>query len=127
MTKKYKSITRLLQITSLMLVMLPLLVYIVIAFANGEPHQKLTLGMTLILAIILFIINIVFKYHIRSTVWILLLGIYVCVDKITPLLIILAVTTIIDEFIIVPLIKKYKNLYKINSEIDKRIPEVKEG
>lgn len=36
------------------------------------------------------------------------------------MLVILAITTILDELVFTPLHKKYKNLYIINREIDKR-------
>ena len=120
MTKKYKTKHRLLSLLSLILTLCPILVFTVLAFINGEIHQKLTLGCTLIIAIILVALNVIMKYHIRSTLWIVVLGIYTCMDNIMPLLLTIAICTIVDEFIVHPLSKKYKNLYIINKEIDKR-------
>ena len=62
----------------------------------------------------------------RSTIWILLLGIYICLDNIMPVLLTIAIGTITDELILTPLHKKYKQLAIINSEIDKR-EDVKNG
>lgn len=120
MTKSYKIKHRSLALLSLILTLGPILVFTVLAFINGEIHQKLTLGCTLIIASILVALNVVMKYHIRSTLWIVVLGIYTCMDNILPLLLTIAICTIVDEFIIHPLSKKYKNLYIINKEIDKR-------
>lgn len=50
-----------------------------------------------------------------------MIGLYVAVDNIIPLLIMLAVTTIIDEFILTPLARHYKAKYTINKEIDNRM------
>lgn len=92
----------------------------VVGFIEGETVEKLTLGMTFIAAGILTVINVLFKYHIRSTIWILVLGIYFCLDSILPLICMIAVGTILDEFILTPLHKKYKNKAIINREIDRR-------
>lgn len=120
-TKKYKSLHLTYSIISLFLNVLPILVYTIIGFINGDVRSKVTLGLTLFIAICLVAINFLFKYSIRSTIWILLLGIYAALDKITTLLIIIAICTVVDEFIITPLAKKYKDKYKINKEIDARV------
>lgn len=115
--KKYKIYTY----TSIALNILPIVVYTIVGFIQGDVRQKITLGLTLFIAITLVTINFLFKYSIRSTIWILLLGVYAALDKITTLLIIIALCTIVDEFIISPLAKKYKEKYKINKEIDERL------
>lgn len=120
-TKKYKRYNKILSFFSILLNCIPILSYTIIAFANGSIKQVTALGLALTMAIMFTIINLVFKHHIRSTIWILLLGIYVCLKNITPLLILIAACTMIDEFAINPLRKKYKQLYTINKEIDKRV------
>ena len=120
-TKEYKTKYRMFAITSLILNVLPIVIYTIIGFINGDVKQKVTLGLTLFVAISLVLVNFLFKYSIRSTIWILMIGIYVALDNITTLLIIIAVCTIVDEFIITPLEKKYKDKYKINKEMDERL------
>lgn len=120
-TKKYARLSLLFFWLSIIVTIVPVIVYTGLAFANGEVHQKVTLGITLAIAIILVVINLVFKYHIRSSVWILTLGIYFCMKNILPLLLMLAIGTILDEFVLTPLHKSYKNKKTINYEIDKRI------
>lgn len=121
-TKNYKTKYTIFNILSICLTLLPMLIYIIIGFAQGSVQEKLVLGLTTFVAIALSVINLLFKYSIRSTIWILLIGVYVCLDKITTLLIVIAICTIVDEFIVTPLKKKYKEKYKINKEIDARLP-----
>ena len=120
MTKKYKIKLNICRRLSFTLTVLPVIIYTIMGFMDGSIGEKVSLGICVILALIFVLINIMFKYHIRSTLWVLLIGIYVCIDNIIPLLIIMATTTIIDEFVLVPLINKYKNKYIINKEIDLR-------
>ena len=120
MTKKYKIKLNICRLLSFTLTVLPVIIYTIMGFMDGTIGEKVSLGICVILALIFVLINIMFKYHIRSTLWVLLIGIYVCIDNSIPLLIIMAATTIIDEFVLVPLINKYKNKYIINKEIDLR-------
>ena len=120
MTKKYKIKLNICRLLSFTLTVLPVIIYAIKGFIDGSIGEKVSLGICVILALMFMLINVMFKYHIRSTLWVLLIGIYVCIDNIIPLLIIMAATTIIDEFVLVPLINKYKNKYIINKEIDLR-------
>ena len=120
MTKKYKIKLNICRLLSFTITVLPVIIYTIKGFMDGSIGEKVSLGICIILALMFMLINVMFKYHIRSTLWVLLIGIYVCIDNIIPLLIIMATTTIIDEFVLVPLINKYKNKYIINKEIDLR-------
>lgn len=122
MTKKYKNNYILCRTLSILMTLVPLIVYTIKGFCEGTTGGKITLGVFFTTALILTIINVVFKYHMRSTIWILMIGLYEAVVNIIPLLIILAMATIIDEFILSPLSRHYKTKYTINKEIDKRIP-----
>ena len=122
MTKNYKNDYILCRTLSILMTLIPLVIYTIKGFCEGTPGSKVTLGVCFTTALILTIINVVFKYHMRSTIWILMIGLYVAVDNIIPLLIILAITTILDEFILTPLSRHYKSKYTINKEIDKRMP-----
>ena len=86
-----------------------------------QAVNKYTLGIMCSLALVVTLINIIAKLHLRCIPWILLLGIYLCLRNITALLVIMAITTIIDELILTPLHKSFKNKYTINKEIDKRL------
>ena len=119
-TKKYQRLAILFHALSILVLVAPLAYYTIYGFINGETTEKLTLGITFVIACILLVINVLFKYHIRSTIWILVLGIYFCIDSIMPLLLMVAIGTILDEFVLTPLYKSYHNKCTINKEIDKR-------
>lgn len=119
-TKKAKSKYILFKTLSMCLIFMPLLVYVILAFIEGEPMEKFTMGCMVTVALVFVMLNVIMKYNIRSTVWVLILGIYLCLDNITPLLIIMAVSTILDEFVVSKLANKYKGQFIINKEIDRR-------
>lgn len=99
----------------------PVIVYVFIGFFEGSVGQKFTLGITITVALILVMVNIIFKFHLRSALWVLVLGIYFCLKDILPLLLIIAIGTVLDEFIFTPQYRKYRSRYTTNREIDKRL------
>lgn len=120
-TRKYKTLSILFLALSILVLVAPLAYYSIVGFIEGETTEKFTLGLTFVIASILFVINILFKFHIRSTIWVLVLGIYFCLDNILPLIFMVAIGNILDEFLFTPLHKHYKSKASINKEIDKRI------
>ena len=120
MTEKYKKKARFYSFLSFFITVVPILIYVVIGFMEGTIGQKITLGMCLVAVIILVILNLLFKHIPRCGVWIILAGLAYACNSIVPLLLIMAITTALDELVLSPLAKKYKNLYTINKEIDKR-------
>ena len=123
MTQKYKRLSILTFLLSALCSLCPILIYVLKAFIDKDvqPVNKYTLGIMCSVALVVTLINIVAKLHLRCIPWILLLGIYLCLRDITSLLIIMAITTIIDEMILMPLHKSFKSRYAINKEIDKRL------
>ena len=119
-TKKYKRLARLFSLLSILVVLAPLLYYTAEAFIAGAVVEKLALGGLATFSIVLVLFNVLLKASLRSPLWIMLLGIYLVLNSILPLILFIAVGTILDEFILSPLARKYKNLYVINNEIDKR-------
>ena len=114
--KKYWTCT----ILSWVLTFVPLLVFVIWGFIEGTPHRKLALGGLMVIAAILVVLNVLMKLSLRCIPWILLIGIYICLKEITILLIVMAITTVLDELILEPLAKSFKNKLTINKEIDKR-------
>ena len=121
-TKKYKVLSFVFLVLSLGLTVFPISYYVIKAFAEGSTTEKLSLGLFATLAIILCVVNLMFKIHLRSTIWLLVLGVYIAIDSIMPLMIMLAAGTITDELVVTPLYKHFKSKASINHEIDKRIP-----
>lgn len=126
-TQKYRTTYWILFAISVALNFVPLLVYVIKGYASIEVSEsrKVTLTMTMMIALCLSIYNILAKKHMRSVIWILLLGVYFAVQKIELLLILMAICTIVDEFIVEPLMKRYKFKYKSNREIDSRLDDIK--
>ena len=114
--KKYLTCT----ILSWVLTFLPLIVFVIWGFIEGTPRRKLALGGLMILAAVLVVLNVLMKLSLRCIPWVLLIGIYICLKEVTVLLIIMAVTTMLDELVLEPLAKMYKTKLTINKEIDKR-------
>lgn len=119
-TKKYKRLARLFSLLSILVLLAPLAYYLVEAFIAGVVIEKLALGGLATMAIILALFNIIMKSNLRSPIWLILLGIFFVLENILPLIIFIAAGTILDEFILSPLARRYRNLYTINNEIDKR-------
>ena len=120
MTNKYKKAYLLFKILSWTVTILPLIIYFVIAFSKAEVVHKLVVGSMLSIVVILTAINIIGKLQLRSPLFLLLIGIYVGLGQILTPLVITTCGVVLDEFIFTPLYKKYKQLYIINKEIDKR-------
>lgn len=119
-TKKYKRLYWLTTILSWVITFVPLLVFVIWGLVEGTPHRKLALGGLMVVAAILVAINILMKLSLRCIPWVILIGIYICLKEITVLLIIMAITTVVDELVLTPLSKNYKQKLTINKEIDKR-------
>ena len=120
MTNKYKNIYRTFKLLSWAVTILPLVVYFVIAFSKAEIVHKVAIANMLAIVLILTVINIVGKLQLRSPLFLLLIGIYVGLGQILTPLVITSCGVVLDEFIFTPIYKKYKQLYVINREIDKR-------
>ena len=101
----------------------PLLIYLIIGLAsnNVTTGAKVSLVATLFLALILTAINVIAQKHLRCPIWILLIGLYIAMDKyLMPLIIILAITSVLDDLLFTPLIHYYYTQTVASKTIDKR-------
>lgn len=106
---------------SLLLNVAPLATYAIKAVIEADlVYEKVTLVMTVFIVLIMTIISIINKVAMRSRLWIILIGIYFCLDYIMTPLIIIAVCQVVDEIIVSPLKKHFKEKLSINKEIDRR-------
>ena len=122
MTKKLKRKYIIATILSFLLNVCPLLVFTIIAFISGTAIvHKVTLSMTLLIVLIFTAVTFINKTVFRSKLWILLIGLWLCLDNILTPLIVFAACQVIDELIVTPLKNYYKNRYRINKEIDTRL------
>lgn len=120
LTKKYRKLSILMWWLSLIVLLTPVSYYVVRAFMIGNIVEKLSLGCLATAAIIITSISLLRKLRLRSPLWICILGIYVVLDKIIPLLIMVAIGVILDELILSPLYKKFKDKADDNANADER-------
>lgn len=120
-TKKYKTQYMITKTISIALTIGPLLYFTIAGFSIAEPAKRVILSFSAISAILLTLVSLVFKFKIRSTIFILMLGIHACIDNITGLITIMAAATLLDEILLTPMCKYCKEKYSINKEIDKRL------
>lgn len=121
MTKKYHVLNILFLVMSTLANLVPLCFFTVSAYIQADVvYQKLAMTAALAASIILTAVWAVTRIQLRSRLWIILLGLFLCLDYALGAIITIAICQIVDELILCPLKTRYKNLYIINREIDKR-------
>lgn len=108
----------------------PLIVYIIIALASGQigVGYKIAVMSTLVIALILTIFNVIAQKRLRCPIWILLLGLYVAVKEwLLPLIVMLAITSILDDLVFTPLIDYYHTKLIASKVMDDREEAEKDG
>lgn len=120
-TKSLRAKSIFFTIMSTLLNIAPALVFTIMAYASGEATvTKIGLSCTLLIILVLSGIAIINKVAMRSRLWILLIGLWLCLDTIMIPLIVIAGCQVADELIVCPLRQYYKTRYTINREFDKR-------
>ena len=119
-TKSLKKSKNLLTFMDWMLTLAPLIIFGIMGFMQAQPKEKLCLGAICMISLIFCLVNIVMKCNYRFFVWLTMLGIYVCMDNLLPVLITLVVCSFLDELIVIPLKDHYNQRYITNKEIDAR-------
>lgn len=109
--KKFRSLKYLFVALSYIFSYAPALALIVEGFAKGEPGEQFALGSSCLFAIVLLVIQFRNKTRLRSIIWVLLFGAYVCLDNIAPYLLAIAICTLLDEIIVNPLSKYFSKKY----------------
>lgn len=122
MTKKYRKLFWFFTLLSLLLNIAPLAYYGITAFIAADlVIEKVTLSATVFAVVIMSIIAWSNKIVLRSRIWILMIGLYFCLDSIITPLAIIAVCQVVDELVVSPLKKLFGRKLLINKEIDKRM------
>ena len=107
----------------------PLIIYVIIALSSGQAvvAQKVAVVSTTMIAIMLTVFNVISQKKLRCPIWIVLIGLFVAIrDYLMPLIIILAVTSILDDLVFTPVIGYYRTKLISNKAIDERLPDEKE-
>ena len=125
MKNKYKSYRNIFFILSFLATFGPFLYYGIKAMIEGEPVEKFALSMFSLAAVIIAIAAACMKVHLRSVIWIVLLGVYLCLDNLVGVILVVAICTILDELVFSPLYKKYAKKYSeicsANAVFDERM------
>jgi hypothetical protein len=120
-TKKLRFWATILLVISILLNVAPVAIYTVIGFVEADlVVEKIALTSTIFIVIIMTLVAIVNKTTMRSRIWVIILGLYACLDMFITPLIIIAVCQVVDEWLANPIYKSCRNRYIINKEIDKR-------
>lgn len=121
-TRTLKKASILFTILSLVLTWGPIIIYTVMAYksATASITAKVTLTSLLSIGVILSLVCLINKYTLRSRTYLILIGLWLCLDKILACILVIAITQLVDELITHPLSKYFRNKYIINKEIDKR-------
>ena len=126
MTKQCKRLSILFLVLHILCLFGPLLYFIPYAYIVGEVGRKLALSLFLIVALCLSVVALISDAKTRggfakSIMWILVIGISICLQEVKVFVYIMAIVSIIDELVIVRLRAKYKDAYASNKEIDRRM------
>lgn len=122
-TKKSRALLWTWRIIDWLCLFAPLIIYLIIGLVNDNVTTggKVTLVAMLFIALILTVINVVAQKHLRCPIWVLLIGLYVAMEKyLMPLVIILAITSILDDLVFTPIIKYYYTQTVASKTMDKR-------
>ena len=121
-TKHYRLWYWVFFIFSVLLNVCPLAVYSIKAIVESDLiYEKVTLVLTVFIVLIMTCISLVNKVAMRSRLWVILIGIYFCLDYILTPLIIIAVCQIVDELVVNPLKHNFREKLVINKQIDRRL------
>lgn len=89
----------------------PALALVVNGFAEGEPGEQFGLGSSILFALVLAAIQFRNKTRLRSIIWVLLFGAYLCLDNLAPYIAAIAVCTLLDEIVVNPISKYFSKKY----------------
>lgn len=126
-TRKYLTGAIIFTTISLLFTCGPAIYYLIVALLNAElVVQKAALVSSVFVAIIGSLICLISKtFSFRSRIWVFLLAIMFCIDSFGTMIIIFAVTQIVDELVFSPLAKHYRSNFSINRSIDLRVDKIK--
>lgn len=114
-------------VLSIICIVAPLIIFGLKAFILGTTAQKLVFGLTATAALIFTIINVLMKAHFRSAVWVVLYGICAVIQNITPVILVLMITSLVEEIVLWPAYKHYKVLEATEKHDNALVEKIKKG
>lgn len=121
-TKKYSTLAFIFTIISTLLFLGPTVFYIILGFTTATVTlYKITLVATIAVSILLTGLCAINKWVFRSKIWLIVVALFLVIDKFIVMIMIFAITQILDELIVSPIAKHFRAKASINREIDKRM------
>lgn len=120
MTKHYSHMKMIYGLLCSLCTIGPIVYYIVRAMVIATPAQKTSIGFMALAAIIIGIVNLLMKVHPRCLFWMVLLAMYYVLGNIYEVLLVMFITSFLDEIWFSPMYNYSKQKLSINKEIDKR-------
>jgi len=102
----------------------PIFIYVLIALIKEDIviGSKVAVVCCLLISIIMIVVNSLAHKRLRCPIWIMMIGLFVAVkEMLLPLIIIIAITAVLDDLVFTPLIGHYRTALIANKEIDKRV------
>ena len=109
------------KIASILLLFLPLMIFLILAFIEGNTQEKVSLGVAVTLTVIFTAANVLFKIAPRSSIWILIIALTIVLEKIQIVIYVTGGCVILEECVTSRLESYYLQKYRINKEIDGRL------
>lgn len=119
-TLYYRSLAIVLDVLAALLLFGPVLGYGIAGLIIGTTVAKFVMGSMFVVAIIMTIMGLLMKLKFRCIIFLLLIGIHACLANIMSLLIVFAVTSIIEEIFVTPAAKKMHEAARTNALMDQR-------
>lgn len=121
-TKRTILIAVILTALSFLLCFGPCVFYISTSLLAGTAlvAEKAGLVLTIFISLVMSMICLFRKTAFKSSLWIICIGLWLCLDSIVGMIIITAFCQTIDELVISPLARHFRSKALIAKEIDKR-------
>lgn len=121
-TKKYVHLAIIFSVVSFLLFVGPAGYFIVSAFLCADlVVEKVALTATIAVVLILTAFCAINKWLFRSKVWLVVLVLYFLLNNFLTMILVFAITQILDELIVSPLARHFRHKAGINKEMDKRL------
>lgn len=121
-TKKYAYLSIIFTILSFLLLLGPAGFYIIAGLATATlTIQKVAIVSTVAVSLLLTLLCVINKWVFRSKIWLIILALFFVIEDFLLMILIFGTTQIIDELIVTPLARHFRNKASINKEIDRRL------
>ena len=125
-TKSLRARYWIIKVLDFLVLCVPLMVYVGYTLFSGNPiitaTSKICVTGGELIALVLTAWNFLCQKHLRSPIWIVLLALYFAIGQyLLPLIICLAIGTILDELVFRPLLINIREKLNASKVIDKRL------